>query len=61
MSNSYYIFCNCFSLGTNGIIFQADLLGKKYEEKYKQVAELASKLTIEEAKFREYQVMASSN
>ncbi|KAL2895207.1 hypothetical protein RDABS01_011116 [Bienertia sinuspersici] len=35
--------------------FQADLLGKKYEEKYKQVAEIASKLTIEEAKFREYQ------
>ncbi|CAO2833715.1 unnamed protein product [Amaranthus hypochondriacus] len=34
---------------------EADLLGKKYEEKYKQVAELASKLTIEEAKFREYQ------
>ncbi|KMT19263.1 hypothetical protein BVRB_1g014450 [Beta vulgaris subsp. vulgaris] len=34
---------------------EADLLGKKYEEKYKQVAEIASKLTIEEAKFREYQ------
>ncbi|CAO2817490.1 unnamed protein product [Amaranthus hypochondriacus] len=34
---------------------EAELLGKKYEEKYKQVAELASKLTIEEAKFREYQ------
>ncbi|GMH04679.1 hypothetical protein Nepgr_006519 [Nepenthes gracilis] len=34
---------------------EADLLGKKYEEKYKQVAEIASKLTIEEANFREYQ------
>ncbi|XP_074270983.1 uncharacterized protein LOC141594896 [Silene latifolia] len=34
---------------------EAGLLGKKYEGKYKQVAEIASKLTIEEAKFREYQ------
>lgn len=34
---------------------EADLLGKKYEEKYKQVAEIASKLTIEEANFRENQ------
>lgn len=34
---------------------EAELLGKKYEEKYKQVAEIASKLTIEEARFREYQ------
>lgn len=33
------------------------MLAKKYEEKYKQVAELASKLTIEEAKFRELQVI----
>jgi hypothetical protein len=32
------------------------LLGKKYEEKYKQVAEVASKLTIEEATFRDIQV-----
>ncbi|KAG6736599.1 hypothetical protein POTOM_060538 [Populus tomentosa] len=31
------------------------LLGKKYEEKYKQVAEVASKLTIEEATFRDIQ------
>ncbi|KAM7273710.1 hypothetical protein ACFE04_028374 [Oxalis oulophora] len=30
---------------------EAESLGKKYEEKYKQVAEIASKLTIEEAKF----------
>ena len=36
---------------------QAEILAKKYEEKYKQVAEIASKLTIEEAKFREIQVM----
>ncbi|XP_030527327.1 epidermal growth factor receptor substrate 15 isoform X1 [Rhodamnia argentea] len=34
---------------------EAELLGKKYEEKYKQVAEIASKLTIEEATFRELQ------
>ncbi|KAK1362218.1 Epidermal growth factor receptor substrate [Heracleum sosnowskyi] len=34
---------------------EAELLGKKYEEKYKQVAEIASKLTIEEAAFREIQ------
>jgi hypothetical protein len=32
------------------------LLGKKYEEKYKQVAEVASKLTIEEATFCDIQV-----
>ncbi|WZZ80685.1 hypothetical protein YC2023_101257 [Brassica napus] len=31
----------------------AEMLAKKYEEKYKQVAELGSKLTIEEARFRE--------
>lgn len=34
---------------------EAETLGKKYEEKYKQVAEIASKLTIEDAKFRELQ------
>ncbi|OAY50295.1 epidermal growth factor receptor substrate 15-like 1 isoform X2 [Manihot esculenta] len=34
---------------------EAEMLGKKYEEKYKQVAEVASKLTIEEATFREIQ------
>uniref|UniRef100_A0A2K2AMF1 EF-hand domain-containing protein n=1 Tax=Populus trichocarpa TaxID=3694 RepID=A0A2K2AMF1_POPTR len=34
---------------------EAELLGKKYEEKYKQVAEVASKLTIEEATFRDIQ------
>lgn len=38
-------------------MLQAEILAKKYEEKYKQVAEIASKLTIEEAKFREIQVM----
>lgn len=32
------------------------MLAKKYEEKYKQVAEVASKLTIEEASFRDIQV-----
>ena len=34
-------------------------MAKKYEEKYKQVAEIASKLTVEEAKFREIQVMVT--
>ncbi|KAI4388515.1 hypothetical protein MLD38_000836 [Melastoma candidum] len=34
---------------------EAESLAKKYEEKYKQVAEIASKLTIEEATFRELQ------
>ncbi|KAJ7957986.1 Calcium-binding ef-hand-containing protein [Quillaja saponaria] len=34
---------------------EAESLSKKYEEKYKQVAEIASKLTIEEAKFRDIQ------
>lgn len=33
------------------------MLSKKYEEKYKQVAEIASKLTIEEATFRDIQVI----
>lgn len=35
---------------------QVELLGKKYEEKYKQVADIASKLTVEEANFRHIQV-----
>ncbi|PPD89298.1 hypothetical protein GOBAR_DD13773 [Gossypium barbadense] len=34
---------------------EAEMLAKKYEEKYKQVAEIASKLTVEEAKFHEIQ------
>ncbi|KAF5455621.1 hypothetical protein F2P56_025179 [Juglans regia] len=34
---------------------EAESLGSKYEEKYKQVAEIASKLTIEEARFRDIQ------
>uniref|UniRef100_A0A2P2KS90 Uncharacterized protein MANES_18G003700 n=1 Tax=Rhizophora mucronata TaxID=61149 RepID=A0A2P2KS90_RHIMU len=34
---------------------EAEVLGKKYEERYKQVAEVASKLTIEEATFRDIQ------
>ncbi|XP_021666064.2 uncharacterized protein LOC110654402 isoform X2 [Hevea brasiliensis] len=34
---------------------EAEMLGKKYEEKYKQVAEVASKLAIEEATFRDIQ------
>lgn len=37
-------------------MLQAESLAKKYEEKYKQVAEIASKLTIEEAKYRDVQV-----
>ncbi|CAL9094914.1 unnamed protein product [Musa textilis] len=34
---------------------EVELLGKKYEEKYKQVGEIASKLAIEEAKYRDIQ------
>ncbi|EOY15307.1 Calcium ion binding protein, putative isoform 1 [Theobroma cacao] len=34
---------------------EAEILAKKYEEKYKQVSEIAAKLTIEDAKFREIQ------
>uniref|UniRef100_A0A1D1Y914 Putative calcium-binding protein C800.10c n=1 Tax=Anthurium amnicola TaxID=1678845 RepID=A0A1D1Y914_9ARAE len=34
---------------------EVELLAKKYEEKYKQVADVASKLTIEEATFRDIQ------
>lgn len=37
-------------------LLQAESLAKKYEEKYKQVAEIGSKLTIEEARFREIEV-----
>ena len=35
---------------------QVESLAKKYEEKYKQVAELASKLAVEEAAYRDVQV-----
>ncbi|CAA0807025.1 Calcium-binding EF hand family protein [Striga hermonthica] len=38
---------------------EAELLEKKYQEKYKQVAEIHSKLTIEEAAFREIQARKS--
>eukprot|EP00262_Sarcandra_glabra_P009992 TRINITY_DN2483_c0_g1_i3.p1 TRINITY_DN2483_c0_g1~~TRINITY_DN2483_c0_g1_i3.p1 ORF type:complete len:976 (-),score=223.90 TRINITY_DN2483_c0_g1_i3:85-2676(-) len=34
---------------------EAESLAKKYEEKYKQVGEIASKLTVEEATFRDIQ------
>ncbi|XP_042375874.1 epidermal growth factor receptor substrate 15-like [Zingiber officinale] len=34
---------------------EVELLAKKYEEKYKQVGELASKLALEEAKYRDIQ------
>ncbi|CAA0830085.1 Calcium-binding EF hand family protein, partial [Striga hermonthica] len=38
---------------------EAELLEKKYQEKYKQVAEIHSKLTIEEAAFRDIQARKS--
>jgi len=41
-------------------LLQAKSLGKKYEEKYKQVAEIVSKLTVEEAKFRDIHVIRKS-
>ncbi|RWV91512.1 hypothetical protein GW17_00046199 [Ensete ventricosum] len=34
---------------------EVELLAKKYEERYKQVGELASKLAVEEAKHRDIQ------
>lgn len=37
-------------------IFQVESLSRKYEEKYKQGGDVASKLTIEEATFRDIQV-----
>lgn len=37
-------------------MLQVESLAKKYEEKYKQVGDVASKLTIEEATFRDLQV-----
>lgn len=39
------------------MIFQVESLGKKYEEKYRQTGDVASKLTIEEATFRDIQVL----
>lgn len=38
-------------------LFQVELLAKKYEEKYKQSGDVASKLTLEEATFRDIQVL----
>lgn len=38
------------------VIFQAESLAKKYEEKYKQTGDVASKLPLEEATFRDIQV-----
>jgi hypothetical protein len=42
---------------TSFIPIQVESLAKKYEEKYKQVAELASKLAVEEHAFRDVQVV----
>jgi hypothetical protein len=47
-------FCNMCSM--NGICLQVESLSKKYEEKYKQSGDVASKLTIEESTFRDLQV-----
>lgn len=41
------------------VIFQAESLAKKYEEKYKQIGDVASKLPLEEATFRDIQVYLS--
>lgn len=59
--SSYYIsfvsfFVNFFLKKFVIVLFQAESLAKKYEEKYKLVADVASKLTIEEASFRDIQV-----
>lgn len=40
----------------NSMSTQVEVLGKKYEEKYRQAGDVASKLTIEEATFRDIQV-----
>ncbi|KAL7231191.1 hypothetical protein ACSBR2_009457 [Camellia fascicularis] len=40
---------------TSGDKREAESLAKKYEEKYKQIGDVASKLTIEEATFRDIQ------
>lgn len=37
-------------------MLQVESLAKKYEEKYKQSGDVASKLSIEEATFRDVQV-----
>jgi hypothetical protein len=42
---------------TSFIPIQVESLAKKYEEKYKQVAELASKLAVEEHAFHDVQVV----
>lgn len=36
---------------------EVESLSKKYEDKYKQAGDVASKLTIEEATFRDIQVL----
>ncbi|KAG6768226.1 hypothetical protein POTOM_027123 [Populus tomentosa] len=41
-------------------VFQVETLGKKYEEKYKQTGDVASKLTIEEATFHDIQEHAEN-
>lgn len=38
------------------VTYQVEALAKKYEEKYKQTGDVASRLTIEEATFRDIQV-----
>lgn len=40
--------------------FQVESLAKKYEERYRQAGDVSSKLTIEEATFRDIQVLLES-
>lgn len=54
MHVSSCFFCNMGSMIS--VCLQVESLAKKYEEKYKQSGDVASKLTIEEATFRDLQV-----
>lgn len=53
MKNIFLYIC---LLETEQYVFQVEILSKKYEDKYKQSGDVASKLTLEEATFRDIQV-----
>ena len=52
--SQFYV--NNYKMLAKYYILQVESLSKKYEEKYKQTGDVASKLTIEEATFRDIQV-----
>ena len=51
-----FVYVNNYKMLAKYYILQVESLSKKYEEKYKQTGDVASKLTIEEATFRDIQV-----